>query len=123
MKATLSAVRDEPGRTAMCISLILYGAKHAESRLPTVLLELRRLRPANKRHTTKVHPCVSTTASQGGGKELAEGIAPVVGQKPTPGSNDEAPLLYTDEGYLESWARTLLGGWLKSMLDSGKAGL
>jgi len=56
-----------------------------------------------------VHPCVSTTASQGGGKELAEGIAPVVGQKPTPGSNDEAPLLYTDEGYLESWARTLLG--------------
>jgi len=43
MKATLSAVRDEPGRTAMCISLILYGAKHAESRLPTVLMELRRL--------------------------------------------------------------------------------
>jgi len=43
VRAALSAVRDEPGRTAMCISLILFGAKHAESRLPTVLLELRRL--------------------------------------------------------------------------------
>ena len=43
MKPTLSAVRDEPGRTAMCISLILHGSKRAESRLPSVLLQLRQL--------------------------------------------------------------------------------
>ena len=43
MKATLSAVKDEPGRTAMCISLILHGADKAESRLPSVLLQLRQL--------------------------------------------------------------------------------
>lgn len=42
MKPTLSAVRDEPGRTAMCISLILHGDK-AESRLPSVLYQLRQL--------------------------------------------------------------------------------
>lgn len=43
MKAALSAVRDEPGRTAMCISLILHGADKAESRLPSVLHQLRQL--------------------------------------------------------------------------------
>lgn len=42
MKPALSVVRDEPGRTAMCISLILHGDK-AESRLPTVLYQLRQL--------------------------------------------------------------------------------
>lgn len=41
--AVISAVEDDPGRTAMCISLILHGAKHAESRLPSVLLHLRQL--------------------------------------------------------------------------------
>ena len=43
MKAVASIVHDDPGRTAMCISLILHGAKHAESRLPSVLLHLRQL--------------------------------------------------------------------------------
>lgn len=43
MKAVASIVNDDPGRTAMCISLILHGAKHAESRLPSVLLHLRQL--------------------------------------------------------------------------------
>ena len=43
MKAVASIVKDDPGRTAMCISLILHGAKHAESRLPSVLLHLRQL--------------------------------------------------------------------------------
>lgn len=43
MKATLSAVRDDPGRTAMCITLILHGADKAESRFPTVLHELHML--------------------------------------------------------------------------------
>lgn len=41
--AVISAVHDDPGRTAMCISLILHGVKHAESRLPSVLLHLRQL--------------------------------------------------------------------------------
>jgi len=43
MKAVASIVKDDPGRTAMCISLILHGAKHAESRLPSVLLHLLQL--------------------------------------------------------------------------------
>ena len=43
MKATLSAVKDDPGRTAMCITLILHGADKAESRFPTVLHELHLL--------------------------------------------------------------------------------
>jgi len=43
MKATLSAVRDDPGRTAMCITLILHGADRAESRFPVVLSQLHQL--------------------------------------------------------------------------------
>lgn len=43
MKPCLSAVRDDPGRTAMCISLILHGTDKAESRLPAVVHQLRQL--------------------------------------------------------------------------------
>lgn len=56
MKATLSAVRDDPGRTAMCITLILHGADRAESRFPTVLHELHLLEEQAQvvRHTDKL---------------------------------------------------------------------
>lgn len=57
MKPCLSAVRDDPGRTAMCISLILHGTDKAESRLPAVVHQLRQLE--NQAQVT------STTDEQG----------------------------------------------------------
>lgn len=56
MKPALAAVRDDPGRTAMCISLILHGDK-AESRLPSVLHQLRQLEDEAQ--------VISTTDGQG----------------------------------------------------------